>query len=34
MSVIKTDKWLLDLYDKPIELCEKLLKHFDGVFGK
>ncbi|KPH79158.1 DUF2268 domain-containing protein [Oceanobacillus caeni] len=33
MSVIKTDKWLLDLYDKPIELCEKLLKHFDGAYA-
>ncbi|SFA85262.1 Uncharacterized protein YjaZ [Lentibacillus halodurans] len=29
MSVIRTDKWLLDFYDKPAELCEKLTNHFD-----
>lgn len=34
MSVIRTDKWLLDLYDKPIELCEKLTVHFDGVYAQ
>ncbi|KKE77999.1 Zn-dependent protease [Bacilli bacterium] len=33
MSVIRTDKWLLDLYDKPIELCKKLVKHFDDVYA-
>ncbi|MRH43448.1 Zn-dependent protease [Aquibacillus halophilus] len=31
MSVIRTDKWLLDLYDKPIEICEKLEVLFDDV---
>ncbi|WP_068676561.1 DUF2268 domain-containing protein [Oceanobacillus sp. Castelsardo] len=34
MSVIRTDKWLLDLYDKPVELCEKLTAHFDGVYAE
>lgn len=28
MSVIRTDKWLLDSYHKPIEICEKLTKYF------
>lgn len=34
MSIIRTDKWLLDSYDKPIEICEKLKVHFEGAtFG-
>lgn len=31
MSVIRTDQWLLDLYDKPIEICEKLNDQFIGA---
>ncbi|WP_226037593.1 DUF2268 domain-containing protein [Aquibacillus saliphilus] len=31
MSVVRTDKWLLDFYDKPIEICEKLKVYFDDV---
>ncbi len=31
MSVIRTDKWLLDSYDKPIELCEKVKEYFDDA---
>lgn len=30
MSVIRTDLWLLELYDKPIEICEKLTGYFDA----
>ncbi|WP_010530324.1 DUF2268 domain-containing protein [Lentibacillus jeotgali] len=29
MSVIRTDKWLLDTYHKPLELCEKFKSQFD-----
>lgn len=29
MRVIRTDKWLLDAYDQPLELCEKLKHLFD-----
>lgn len=29
MSVIRTDKWLWDVYDQPLELCEKLKRYFD-----
>lgn len=29
MRVIRTDKWLLDNYDKPLDLCEKLKSLFD-----
>ncbi|HLS10490.1 DUF2268 domain-containing protein [Lentibacillus sp.] len=29
MSVIRTDKWLLDHYDEPLELCTKLKSQFD-----
>ncbi|MFD1852125.1 DUF2268 domain-containing protein [Oceanobacillus bengalensis] len=28
MSVIRTDKWLLKLYDYPIDICEKLKVYF------
>ncbi|SET67619.1 Uncharacterized protein YjaZ [Oceanobacillus limi] len=31
MTVIHTDKWLLELYDEPIEICGKIEKFFDGV---
>lgn len=31
MTVIRTDKWMLDLYDKPVELCKKLKAQFFGV---
>lgn len=31
MSVIKTDKWLLDAYDDPTRLCEKFVKYFDDA---
>ncbi|MCQ6275510.1 DUF2268 domain-containing protein [Bacillus sp. V3B] len=31
MSVVRTDKWLLNLYDKPIEMCEKIEEYFDGA---
>ncbi|WP_019413470.1 DUF2268 domain-containing protein [Paenisporosarcina sp. TG20] len=31
MSVIRTDKWLLDLYDKPLEICEKIKAQFNGA---
>ncbi|MBC2723666.1 DUF2268 domain-containing putative Zn-dependent protease [Desulfosporosinus sp.] len=31
MSVIRTDKWLEDLYEQPIKLCEKLMDYFEGV---
>ena len=33
MSVIETDKWLLEAYHRPIEICEKLRVHFDGAFA-
>ncbi|PAV29195.1 Zn-dependent protease [Virgibacillus profundi] len=33
MSVIRTDKWLLDLYDRPVELCEKLTAYFEDVYA-
>jgi uncharacterized protein YjaZ len=33
MGVIRTDKWLLDSYHKPIEICEKLKGHFDGALA-
>ncbi len=28
MTVIRTDKWLLDYYEKPVELCRKLKAQF------
>lgn len=31
MTVIRTDKWLLDLYDSPIKLCKKMKSHFFDV---
>ncbi|MBP1968471.1 uncharacterized protein YjaZ [Virgibacillus natechei] len=31
MGVIRTDKWLMDSYDKPIDICENLEKYFDGA---
>jgi len=31
MSVIRTDKWLLDLYDQPLAICEKIQMYFDGA---
>ncbi|WP_373894835.1 DUF2268 domain-containing protein [Virgibacillus natechei] len=33
MGVIRTDKWLLDLYGEPIELCEKVVDYFDGALA-
>ncbi|RDW15888.1 DUF2268 domain-containing protein [Oceanobacillus chungangensis] len=29
MSIIRTDRWLLDSYDNPIEMCEKITPYFD-----
>ena len=29
MSVMRTDQWLLEAYDRPIEICEKLRGLFD-----
>jgi Predicted Zn-dependent protease len=31
MSVIRTDKWLEDLYEQPIRICEKIKEYFDGA---
>ena len=31
MGVIRTDKWLLEFYKDPIELCKNLTKYFYGV---
>jgi len=31
MSVIRTDKWLMVLYEQPIKLCEKIKDYFDGA---
>lgn len=31
MSVISTDKWLADLYDQPIKICEKIKEYFDDA---
>lgn len=31
MSVIRTDKWLLNCYEKPVELCKKITNYFEGV---
>lgn len=31
MSIIRTDKWLTELYHNPIKLCEKLTGYFDGA---
>jgi uncharacterized protein YjaZ len=31
MGVIRTDKWLHDSYHKPIEICEKLIEHFEDA---
>ncbi|WP_144462948.1 DUF2268 domain-containing protein [Siminovitchia fortis] len=31
MSVIRTDRWLTDLYDDPVKICKKLKVHFDGA---
>lgn len=31
MSVIRTDKWLVDLYEQPIEICENLKEYFEGA---
>jgi uncharacterized protein YjaZ len=33
MSVMRTDEWLLDAYDRPIEICEKLRGLFDGAYA-
>ncbi len=33
MGVIRTDKWLLEAYDQPIEICEKLSVFFDGAYA-
>lgn len=33
MGVVRTDKWLQDLYDEPVELCGKLVDYFDGVLA-
>lgn len=31
MSVIRTDQWLVDLYEQPIKICEKIKEYFDGA---
>lgn len=31
MSVVNTEKWLLDSWNNPIKICENLKKHFKGV---
>ncbi len=31
MSVMRTDRWLSDLYDDPVKICEKIKIHFDGA---
>jgi len=31
MSVIQTNKWLLEYYEEPIKLCEKLTGMFDNI---
>lgn len=31
MSVINTDEWLLDSFDDPVKMCEKLTHHFNGI---
>lgn len=31
MSVISTDKWLVDLYEQPIKICEKIKDYFDDA---
>ena len=31
MSVVRTDKWLVDLYTQPIQICEKIRDYFDGA---
>lgn len=31
MTVMRTDKWLLDLYDQPEKVCENLTDHFDDA---
>ncbi|AXI08883.1 Zn-dependent protease [Oceanobacillus zhaokaii] len=31
MSVIRTDKWLLDAYDNPVEMCERLTPYFEDA---
>lgn len=31
MSVIRTDEWLVDLYEQPIAICEKMKEYFDGA---
>lgn len=33
MSVLRTDQWLLEAYNKPIEICEKLRELFDGAYA-
>jgi len=33
MSVIRTDQWLLEAYDRPIEICGKLRDLFDGAYA-
>ena len=33
MSVMRTDQWLLEAYDRPIEICEKLRGLFDGAYA-
>lgn len=31
MTVIPTDQWLLNGYEQPLTLCEKLKSHFGGA---
>lgn len=31
MSVVRTDKWLLDLHEHPIEMCKKMKTQFDDA---
>lgn len=31
MTVVQTDRWLLETYDDPIALCERTMDYFDNV---
>ncbi len=33
MNVIRTDKWLLEAFNRPIEICGKLRDLFDGAYA-
>ncbi|MFZ3579860.1 DUF2268 domain-containing protein [Virgibacillus sp. DJP39] len=31
MSIVRTDKWLLNSHDKPVEICGRIKEQFDGA---